>query len=245
MSLNIDVKIILSSNSSGRVSSAGRPVREMSERSSAGRLVRGIQNQLARTKLAHHNLHISDNQNLEKVFTNVRHKLNRSEDDQIVDQKANVLIWRLFLSTTMKAAVHLGQNYNENLITCRNTNFEELKTLLDITQKFLLVLNHEILNVSTIKWQFTPWMRSSLLHDKVIKWAKAKVYVYSDSVLCLGKMQEHSEANEKWKDQLQYFQQSNGYKESFGIDAEPIEFEWNIFPGFTTLQILQEIHWAV
>ena len=40
-------------------------------------------------------------------------------------------------------------------------------------------------------------------------------------------MQEHSEANEKWKNQLQYFQQSNGYKELFGIDEEPIELEWN------------------
>ena len=37
-------------------------------------------------------------------------------------------------------------------------------------------------------------MRSTLLHNIVIKWAKAKVHVYSDSVLCLGKMYEHSEA---------------------------------------------------
>ena len=42
-------------------SSAGRPVREMSQRSSAGKPVRGIQNQLTRTKLDHHNLQVSDN----------------------------------------------------------------------------------------------------------------------------------------------------------------------------------------
>ena len=40
-----------------------------------GRLVRGIQIQLARTKLAYHNLQISDSLYLEKVFTNVRQKL--------------------------------------------------------------------------------------------------------------------------------------------------------------------------
>ena len=76
---------------------------------------------------------------------------------------------------------------------------------------------------------------------KAIIWAKAKVHVYSDPVLCLGRMHEHPEANAKWKDQLQGFQQSNGYRDFFGIDGEPIEFEWNIFPALTTLHILQQI----
>ena len=38
----------------------------------------------------------------------------------------------------------------------------------------------------------------------------------------LGKMQEHSEAKEKWQDQLQCFRHSNGHKELFGIDGEPL-----------------------
>ena len=80
-----------------------------------------------------------------------------------------------------------------------------------------------------------------MVHDKVIKWTKAKVHVYSNWVLCLGKMQEHSEANARWQAQLQYFRHSKGYKELLGIDGEPIEFEWNIFPGHSTLQILEEI----
>ena len=54
---------------------------------SAGRPVRGIHNRLARTKLAYHHLQIFDNLYHEKVCTNVRHKLNRSEDDKILDQK--------------------------------------------------------------------------------------------------------------------------------------------------------------
>ena len=32
----------------------------------------------------------------------------------------------------------------------------------------------------------------------------------------------------------------NERKETFGIDGEPFEFEWNIFPGHTTVQSLQE-----
>ena len=53
-------------------------------------------------------------------------------------------------------------------------------------------------------------------------------------------MQEHSEANQRWNAQLEGFQQSNSYRESLGIDGEPIEFEWNIFPGLTSLEILQK-----
>ena len=54
---------------------------------SAGRPVRGIHNRLARTKLAYHHPQIFDNLYHEKVCTNVRHKLNRSEDDKIFNQK--------------------------------------------------------------------------------------------------------------------------------------------------------------
>ena len=52
-----------------------------------------------------------------------------------------------------------------------------------ITQK--LILNHqaEILNVTTIDWTSPSWTRSALTHDQVITWTKAKVRVYSDSVL--------------------------------------------------------------
>ena len=165
-------------------SSAGRPVRKISQRSSAGRPVRGIQNQLARTKLAYHNLHICGNLYHEKVFTNVRQKLNRSEEDQSLDQKGNSTSRRTW-SWTRNQGFWMFPRLNGNL--------------------------------------FTPWMRSTSLRDKGIKWAKAKVHVHSDSVLCLGKMHEYSEANGNWKDQLQYFQQSNEYKELFGIDGEPIE----------------------
>ena len=37
-------------------------------------------------------------------------------------------------------------------------------------------------------------------------------------------MHDHSEANAKWKDQLEDFRQSNAYK-LFGIDGEPIRVE--------------------
>ena len=65
------------------------------------------------------------------------------------------------MSTTMKAAVLLGHKYNDNSVTYRNTDCEELKTLFDISQRLILDQDFEILNVSSIEWKFTPWMRST------------------------------------------------------------------------------------
>ena len=116
--------------------------------------------------------------------------------------------------------VHFGPSCNENLVAHRNTHSKELMTLFDITQKLILEQNFEIPNVSSTEWTFTPWMRSTLLYDKVIKWTNAKVqHVHSNLVFCLG------QANVKWKDQLQDFQQSHECRELFGIHGEPIEFE--------------------
>ena len=76
---------------------------------STGQPVRGVENQLARTRLDYHNVQISDNQYLEKVLKNLRQKLNLSRGAQVLNEKTNVLIWGLFMSTTTKEAVHLGQ----------------------------------------------------------------------------------------------------------------------------------------
>ena len=60
------------------------------------------------------------------------------------------------MSTTMKAPILLGEDYNDSLVTDRHTNFEALKTLFDITKKLILNQKHEIKHVSTIEWQFAP-----------------------------------------------------------------------------------------
>ena len=120
------------------------------------------------------------------------------------------------MSTTMKASVHLGPSYNENLAAYRNTNFNELRALFDITHRLILEQTFETLDVCTMMWHFTLWMRSTLCHDQVIKWATAKGYVKSGSVLCLGRMYDHTPANAKWKGQLEDFHQtlSENYLES-------------------------------
>ena len=79
---------------------------------------------------------------------------------------------------------------------------------------------------------------SPLAHDQAIKWSKAEVRVYSDSFLCLGKITDPADANRRWEGQVKECQETDSYKELFGIDGESIEFEWNIIPGLTSLEIL-------
>ena len=59
----------------------------------------------------------------------------------------------------------------------------------------------------------------------MIKWTKPKVRVYSDSVLCLGKMDDDRDAITRWEGQVEEFKMSASYQELLAIDGEPIEFE--------------------
>ena len=96
----------------------------------------------------------------------------------------------------MKAAVQMGPDYTVILEVYKNINFEELQNLFDITQK-LVHKQGEIINVKMIECASPTWTRSSLAHDQPIKWSKAKVRVYSDPVVCSGKMTESADANRK------------------------------------------------
>ena len=53
--------------------------------------------------------------------------------------------------------------------------------------------------------------RSTLFHDQVIKRTKEKVLVYSDSVLCPGKLSDLSEANQRCEGQVADFQVSASF----------------------------------
>ena len=76
--------------------------------------------------------------------------------------------------------------------------------------------------IKTIEWHLSPWRKSTLLHDRVIKPSKAKVHVYSDFVLCLRKMHPHPAAMEKLKEELEYFLGSAYHKELYGIERRGI-----------------------
>ena len=104
-----------------------------------------------------------------------------------------------------------------------------------------MIHKNEIFGISTIECNTVPWMRTTLLHDRAINLSRAKERVYSDSVVCLGKIHEHLQSMQHWKATIAWFMNTPEHLELNGIDGEPVESEWNVFPGHTILELLHGI----
>ena len=75
-----------------------------------------------------------------------------------------------------------------------------MKQMFDISAKLVSEQN-EISGVKTISWENSSWKYLSLIGDEqVISLQRTKLYVSSDSVLCLGKMNENPRANMVWEE---------------------------------------------
>ena len=55
-------------------------------------------------------------------------------------------------------------------------------------------------------------------------------------------LHQHPESNEAWKKSIAGVMSEKSYRDYDGINGEPTEFEWNIFPGFTTLQFCGKVN---
>ena len=100
----------------------------------------------------------------------------------------------------------------------------------------------EISCLDEILYGKNSWTRLSLIDDEtVINLQRTKVYVFSNSVLCLGKVLQHPECNEAWKKRVAGVRAERSHKDYNAINGESTEFVWNIFPGFTTLQFCDKI----
>ena len=93
--------------------------------------------------------------------------------------------------------------------------------------------------ISLINFQELWLVSTSLSHSRAYQFSTAKVCVFSDSVLNLGKMGNNPV--ESWKKQIQWYSDNDYFSELDRIDGQPVEFEWKIFQGFTTVGILNEI----
>ena len=151
------------------------------------------------------------------------------------------IIWRMFMAVTMNSATFMGKNFQDNQNSIVNTTDLTLKQMFDISAK-LVTEQDEISGLETIGWEKHSWKYLSLIGDEtIINLQRAKVYVFSDSVLCLGRVHQHPKSNECRKDRIEWITTSQSYRDYDGISGEPTEFEWNIFPGFTTLQLYGKV----
>ena len=116
------------------------------------------------TGLPQHNMTTSPNNvgHLEKVYSNVRQKLGRQPGDDMPEVYVNTMIWKMFMSATMKAAVHLRQDYQESLHTTKNTDFEEIKQLFNLSQKLIPDQSQEI------KWHIYNWLEYNSMDENYL-----------------------------------------------------------------------------
>ena len=72
-----------------------------------------------------------------------------------------------------------------------------------------------------------------MVNDQADKWAKAKVCVYADSVLCVGRMEQGpGAADRRWEGQVEDLRVYSSYQDAVGIDGEEVELSGANFPGF-------------
>ena len=95
----------------------------------------------------------------------------------------------------------------ENLHSIKNTGKDlTLKQMFDMSEKLIVGQSDEIFGVSQINWEDSPCRQLSLVNDdEVISLSHAKVYVFSDSVLCLGKVTQNPTSSTAWEQQLGWF----------------------------------------
>ena len=84
------------------------------------------------------NMRFSDHLFLGKIFQCLQKKLERSAIDatfSVESYKTNVLPRRMLMASSMKAAIHLRPDFTMNSEIYKNTRFENIVNVFNITQK--------------------------------------------------------------------------------------------------------------
>ena len=141
------------------------------------------------------------------------------------------------MNTTLRAAVHLGNTRTIRFV--KNYLWKTTGQLFSEKQSKLISGQTETTDISLINFQDLSWVSTSSLQGRAYQHSIVKVYVFSDSVLCLGKTGDNPV--ESWKKQIQWYSDNNYFSELNRIDGLSMEFEWKIFPRFTTVGIRNKI----
>ena len=150
------------------------------------------------------------------------------------------------MSSTLDASIFMGKGI---LRKVRGNNLT-MKLMFGISYKVIVGQSDYMYGVAAITWEDSSWKQFLVSDEEVISLSHAKVYVFSDSVLCLGRVNENPQSNTVWEDKLTWFKRSPQYRVLDTIVGEPMDFEWNIVPGFTTLQHCNKVQnscqkWAI
>ena len=154
---------------------------------------------------------------VKKVKDQVRNRLKRMSN--VADSgEEHSIIWGMFMAATMNAATFMGKNFSSIQNSIMNSRDLTLKHMFDITAK-LVGEQEEINNLDNMHWGKNSWRQLSLIGDEtVINLQRTKVYVFSDSVLCFGRILQHPESNEAWKNRIAGVMSEKSYRDYDGIN---------------------------
>ena len=112
-----------------------------------------------------------------KGDTRLRQKIDRKTLDGV---DMNSMIWRIFVSTIVEAAVHLGTDYLQNSQAITNHLDRTIQQLFYVC--LTLIQNQtEIQGLIRTDCSPRPWQKTTLLCDRAVRYSTAKVYRFSDS----------------------------------------------------------------
>ena len=116
-----------------------------------------------------------------------------------------------------------------------------MKQMFDKSEKLISEQSDEIYGVSTSNWEHSSWKYLSFVGDEEV------ISLLHTECLrlfrfCIMRLKDEREPtkNYAWEEGLTWFKSSAEYRALDRSDGEPMEFEWNIFTGFTTLQLWQQ-----
>ena len=95
-----------------------------------------------------------------------------------------------------------------------------MKQLFDLTKK-LVSEQTEIHGTSVINWQNKSWKKTTLLNDLAVQLSTARVYVFSDSMLCMGRMPNTPVS--AWMEKIEWIMNSSNIENWM----ESTETRWN------------------
>ena len=134
---------------------------------------------------------------LHRVIDRVLKMLDQSSKDATQDSNKHSLRWRMFMSSTLEASAFMRKDYSTILHSIKSTgNNLTMKQMFNISEKLIVGKSDEMFGVNTINWVDSSWKHLSLIGDEeVISLSHAKVYVFSDSVFCFGKVHQNPQSN--------------------------------------------------
>ena len=73
--------------------------------------------------------------------------------DATEDNEEHSVIWRMFMSSTLRASVFMVKNYSDNWHSIKNSKDLTMKQMFDISEKMVSEQSDEIFGVKTISWE--------------------------------------------------------------------------------------------